>query len=132
MSVLPNWTCSGWFILVWNAVAKCSIPLSATEMVLLKYCSSTFHDVSFTLLVTPQKPQQLILIAANNKKKKKAFLLLYWKQWNSVFFKISIRVPARENTGKYLLNVTPFSTRGRLYSSTHAKQLAESPKVQLG
>lgn len=37
-------------------------------MVLLKYCSSTFQDVSFTLLVTPQNPQQFILMAAEWKK----------------------------------------------------------------
>lgn len=52
-------------LFVWNPAAKSGIPLSATEMVLLKYCSSTFQDVSFTLFVTPQKPQQFILIAAN-------------------------------------------------------------------
>lgn len=34
-------------------------------MVLLKYCSSTVQEVSFTLLVTPQKPLQFTLIAAD-------------------------------------------------------------------
>lgn len=39
-------------------------PLSATESVLLKYCSSTIQAVSLLLLVTPQKPWQFTLISA--------------------------------------------------------------------
>lgn len=45
------------------------LPLSETEVVLLKYCSSTVHAVSLTLLVTPQKPLQFTLIAAGENTK---------------------------------------------------------------
>lgn len=41
-----------------------SLPVSATETVLLKYCSSTVHSVSFDFVVTPQKPLQFTLMAA--------------------------------------------------------------------
>lgn len=41
-----------------------TVPLSATERVLLKYCSSTVQSVSPILLVTPQKPWQFTLISS--------------------------------------------------------------------
>ncbi len=53
-----------------------SIPLSATETVLLKYCSSTVHAVSFTLLVTPQKPLQFTLMAAEYQQRERALEVL--------------------------------------------------------
>ncbi|TNN42048.1 hypothetical protein EYF80_047795 [Liparis tanakae] len=43
------------------------VPLSATDTVLLKYCSSSAHAVSFSLLVTPQNPLQFTLMAENQK-----------------------------------------------------------------
>lgn len=42
-----------------------SLPVSATETVLLKYCSSTVHSVSFDFVVTPQNPLQFTLTAAD-------------------------------------------------------------------
>ncbi|TNN25373.1 hypothetical protein EYF80_064501 [Liparis tanakae] len=38
-------------------------PLSATDSVLLKYCSSRAHEASFTLLEIPHEPWQFTLMA---------------------------------------------------------------------
>lgn len=46
--------------------------MSATETVLLKYCSSTVHSGSFDLVVTPQKPLQFTLIAADKNRRFKS------------------------------------------------------------
>lgn len=40
-----------------------SLPLSATESMLLTYCSSIIHEVSFILLEIPQEPTQFSLMA---------------------------------------------------------------------
>lgn len=37
--------------LIWD-----ELPLSATDSVLLKYCSSTAHELSFSLLEIPHEP----------------------------------------------------------------------------
>lgn len=121
-------------LFVWNLAAKSSIPLSATEMVLLKYCSSTFQDVSFTLFVTPQKPQQFILIAAN-KKKKPRMHFSHFTGNNGTLHCFKHPPGSRPEETHHilrglhhqrLLNATLFSTRRRLFSSTQAKQLAKS------
>lgn len=44
-----------------------TLPLSARDSVLLKYCSSTVHAVSLILLDTPQDPTQLTLMAVEGK-----------------------------------------------------------------
>ena len=42
------------------------LPFSATDTVLLKYCSSTAQSQSLALVVTPQNPLQFNLMAAGN------------------------------------------------------------------
>lgn len=42
-----------------------TLPLSARDSVVLKYCSSTVQAVSLILLDTPQNPTQLTLMAVN-------------------------------------------------------------------
>ena len=39
------------------------LPLSATDRVLLKYCSDSVQDVSFSLLEIPHDPWQFTLMA---------------------------------------------------------------------
>lgn len=45
------------------------LPLSATDNVLLKYCSSRTHEASFNLVEIPQEPWQFTLMATEREKK---------------------------------------------------------------
>lgn len=49
-----------------------SSPLSATDNVLLKYCSSRVHELSFILLEIPHEPWQFTLMAVEKGEKKKS------------------------------------------------------------
>lgn len=58
-------------ILIFLVVLLAVIPLSATDSVLLKYCSSTMQALSLTLLETPQEPWQLTLMAARREESRR-------------------------------------------------------------
>lgn len=80
---------------LFDVVQLVVLPLSATDRVLLKYCSSTIQALSLTLLETPQEPWQLTLMAVRRRGNRQGvrqprsmlhdnrMSLKNWISWNS-------------------------------------------------
>lgn len=60
---------------IWKLFNDALLPLSATDNVLLKYCSSTAHALSFTLLEIPHEPWQFTLMAVGKRRRQRVELL---------------------------------------------------------